>query len=89
MFEATLGGELTDAQRLAIGNAAAMTAIAEDAQARRLQGDTTVSLDDLVRCVSCARRATRDLGLHRKRERDALSSRSSSVGAGWPASLWA
>jgi hypothetical protein len=74
VFEATLGGELTDAQRLSIGNAAALTAIAEDAQVRRLQGDTTVSLDDLVRCVSCARRAVRDLGLHRKRERDTLSS---------------
>jgi hypothetical protein len=67
MFEATLGGELTDAQRLAISNAAALTAIAEDAQARRLQGDLTISLDDLVRCVSCARRAVRDLGLDDRR----------------------
>jgi hypothetical protein len=69
IFEASLGGELTPAQRLAIGNAACLSAIAEDASARRLQGDTSVCLDDLVRLVSAARRAVRDLGLDgRKRE---------------------
>src|SRR4030088_1139777 len=68
IFEATLGGALTGAQRLAIGNAAARTAIAEDASARRLQGDTSVNLDDLVRLVSAARRAVRDLGLDRGRQ---------------------
>jgi hypothetical protein len=67
-FEAELGGELTGAQRLAVHNAAALTAIAEDAQARRLAGDTSITLDDLVRATSAARRAVRDLGLDRKRE---------------------
>jgi hypothetical protein len=68
MFEATLGGKLTDAQKLAISTASALTAIAEDASARRLQGDSTVNLDDLVRLVSAARRAVRDLGLDQRRE---------------------
>jgi hypothetical protein len=67
IFEATLGGQLTDAQRLAISNAAALSAIAEDAQARRLHGDSSVNLDDLVRLVSCARLAVRDLGLDDRR----------------------
>jgi hypothetical protein len=69
-FEAALGGPLTEPQRLAVANAAALSAIAEDAQARRLAGDD-VSLDDIVRYTSAARRAVRDLGLdNRKREPD-------------------
>jgi hypothetical protein len=73
-FEAALGGQLTGAQRLAMHNAAALTAIAEDAQAKRLAGDTTITLDDLVRATSAARRAVRDLGLDRKREPTAAPS---------------
>jgi hypothetical protein len=66
MFSAELG-QLTPAQQIAVQNAAALAAIAEDAQARRLAGDPTISLDDLVRAVSAARRAVRDLGLDRRR----------------------
>lgn len=60
-FESELG-ELTPAQRIRVETAAMLSAIAEDAQARRLAGDPTVNLDDLVRAVSAARRAVRDLG---------------------------
>src|SRR5260221_2595517 len=67
-FEAALGGELTAALRLAVHNAAALSAIAEDAQAKRLAGDTSITLDDLVRATSAARRAVRDLGIGRQRE---------------------
>ncbi len=66
-FAAELG-ELTPAQRIRVETAAALTAIAEDAQTRRLGGDTSITLDDLVRATSAARRAVRDLGLDRKRE---------------------
>jgi hypothetical protein len=38
-------------------------AIAEDTRARRLAGDPSVTLDDLVRVDSAARRAVRDLGI--------------------------
>lgn len=66
-FAAELGGELSDVQRMAVQNAAALTAIAEDAQTRRLAGERNVSLDDVVRAASAARRAVRDLGLDAKR----------------------
>jgi hypothetical protein len=70
MFAVELGGQLTEAQLVAVQNAAALQAIAEDCQMRRLAGDTDVSLDDLVRAVSAARRAARDLGIinHKARE---------------------
>jgi hypothetical protein len=67
-FRRALGGELTDAQKLAVQNAAALVAISEDAQARRLAGDPAVTLDDLERTTRMARAAVRDLGLDRKRE---------------------
>ena len=66
-FAAGLGGQITDAQRLAVYNAAALTAIAEDAKARRLSGDTTVSLEDLVRLDNVAARAVKQLGIGRRR----------------------
>jgi hypothetical protein len=72
-FAAELGGHLSDVQRIAVQNAAVMVAISEDAQTRRLAGDPAISLDDIVRAVSAARRAVRDLGLDRKREPAALS----------------
>jgi hypothetical protein len=67
VFSAELG-ELTPAQQIAVQNAAALTAISEDAAMRRLSGDPGITLDDLVRATSAARRAVRDLGLDRKRE---------------------
>lgn len=66
-FAAEFGAELTPAQRIRVETAAALSAIAEDAQTRRLAGDASITLDDLVRAVSAARRAVRDLGLDRKR----------------------
>jgi hypothetical protein len=62
-FAAELGGNLTPAQRIRVETAAALSAIAEDAQTRRLAGDPAIVLDDLVRAVSAARRAVKDLGL--------------------------
>ena len=47
-FEAAIGADLTDNQRLAIGRAATLTAIAEDRRMRALAGEP-VLLDDLVR----------------------------------------
>src|SRR5262245_41789087 len=74
-FEAALGGtlKLTDAQMQAVRNAAAAVAISEDAQARRLQGDTSVSLDEVIRAARHARAAVHDLGIDRQREPDAPS----------------
>jgi hypothetical protein len=53
--------------RVRVETAAALSAILEDAQARRLAGDTSVTLNDIVRAISAARRAVRDLGIDRKR----------------------
>ena len=64
---ATELGELTPAQRVRVETAAMLSAIAEDAQTRRLAGDDGISLDDIVRATSAARRAVRYLGLDRKR----------------------
>jgi hypothetical protein len=62
-FEAALGGNLTEGQKLACSRAAVMTAIAEDARVRRLNGDTTILLDDLVRLDHTAERAVKALGI--------------------------
>jgi thioesterase domain-containing protein len=62
-FEAELGGSLSVSRRLAVERAAALVAIAEDAQARRLASDPAVSLEDLVRIDNTAVRAVRLLGL--------------------------
>src|ERR1700704_3481460 len=62
-FTAALGGQLSSEQALAVSRAAALLALSEDATARRLGGDLSVSLDDVVRLASAARRATRDLGV--------------------------
>ena len=62
-FAAEFGGKVTGSQRVRIECAAALSAIAEDAQTRRLAGDPTITLDDLVRATSAARRAVKDLGI--------------------------
>jgi hypothetical protein len=62
-FEAELGGTLSATQRLAVEQASALAAIAEDAQARRLAGDMTVSLEDLVRATNAATRAVKALNI--------------------------
>jgi hypothetical protein len=67
-FEAELGGDLTTAMHIAIERAAALTVVAEDARARRLAGDLTITLDDLVRTDRAAAAAVRALGLDRERE---------------------
>jgi len=56
-------GNLTPTQRLAVERAATLTAVSEDAQTRRLAGDHSVSLEDLVRIDNAARRAVRDLNI--------------------------
>lgn len=69
-FAAELGGQLTSAQRLAVERAATLVAIAEDARIRRLAGDTSVSLQDIVRLDNNANRAMRALGLDGKPDID-------------------
>jgi hypothetical protein len=66
-FEAAIGGDPTDNQRLAIGRAATLTAIAEDRRMRALAGEP-VLLDDLVRVERLAMQAVRNLGLDKRRE---------------------
>ena len=58
---------------MAVDTAAALVAISEDAQARRLAGDDGVSVDDAIRAASAARRAVRDLGIGKARKPDAPS----------------
>jgi len=89
-FATEIGGHITDSLRIRIETAAALSVIAEDAQTRRLAGDSSVSLDDLVRSVSAARRALRDLGIrpHAKAEQlgptlvEYIASKRSSSGVG-------
>src|SRR5262249_4284809 len=71
-FAAEIGGQLTDSLRIRIESAAALSVIAEDVQTRRLAGDSSVSLDDLVRAVSAARRALRDIGIRPNAKREQL-----------------
>src|SRR5262249_18782996 len=88
-FAAEIGGQITDSLRIRIETAAALSVIAEDAQTRRLSGDSSISLDDLVRAVSAARRALRDIGIgpHAKSEQlgptlaEYIASKRSSSGA--------
>jgi hypothetical protein len=61
-FEAELGGSVTPTMRLAIERAAALVALSEDAKARRLAGDSAVSLEDIVRTDNAAARAVKALG---------------------------
>jgi hypothetical protein len=73
LFEAALGGTVTDAQRLAVSRAALMTAIAEDARIKRLHGATDISLDDLVRLDRVAAGAVRALDMPAKPGKPTLS----------------
>jgi hypothetical protein len=67
-YEAALGPGITETQRQAARTAGMLVAMAEDATARRLAGDTAISIDDVVRAQGCADRAVKRLGLDRKRE---------------------
>jgi hypothetical protein len=71
-FAVEIGGQITDSLRIRVETAAALSVIAEDAQTRRLAGDPSVSLDDLVRAVSAARRALRDIGIKPNAKREQL-----------------
>jgi hypothetical protein len=62
-FEAEVGGNVTASQRAAIERAACLLAVAEDVRARRLAGESSVSLEDLVRIDNAAMRAVKALGL--------------------------
>jgi hypothetical protein len=46
-----------------VDRAAQLVALAEDARSRRLSGDMTVTLEDLVRIDNSAARAVRQLGI--------------------------
>jgi hypothetical protein len=71
-FTADLGGKPSAAQRLAIRHAAMMVAIAEDAAAKQLSGETA-DLDMLVRVSNLARRAVLDLHLPKADKRQGPS----------------
>jgi hypothetical protein len=71
-FAAEIGSQISDSLRIRIETAAALSVIAEDAQTRRLAGDSSISLDDLVRAASAARRALRDIGIKPNTKRDQL-----------------
>jgi hypothetical protein len=71
-FAAEIGGQITDSLRIRIETAAALSVIAEDAQTRRLAGESSISLDDLVRAVSAARRALRHIGIRPNAKREQL-----------------
>ena len=62
---AGLGGwsALTELQAAAVRKAAELAALAEDARAKRLKGDTTITLDDVVRLDRLAEQSVRRLGL--------------------------
>jgi len=62
-FEGELGGHVTEGQKLAISRAAVMTAVAEDARIRKLNGAGDISYDDLVRLDRVAAHAVRALGI--------------------------
>ena len=62
-FRKELGSSLSVAQAAAVERAAALCALAEDTRTRRLAGDTSVSLEDLVRLDSACDRAVRRLGI--------------------------
>src|SRR5262249_27116 len=60
-FEAGLGRTPTAAESAAIRNAALLSALSEAASARRLDGDSMVSFEDIVRLSRAAQAATRGL----------------------------
>jgi hypothetical protein len=62
-FETELGDNLTEGQRLGVERAAVMTAVAEDARIRKLNGASDISYDDLVRLDRVAAHAVRTLGI--------------------------
>lgn len=62
-FRRELGGPASVAQTAAIERAAALCALAEDTRTRRLAGDLSVTLEDLVRVDSAADRSVRRLGI--------------------------
>jgi hypothetical protein len=70
LLAADLGGwaELTEMQAAAVRDAAEYRALAEDARSRRLKGDGSVALDDVVRLGRLAEQCERRLGIGRKRE---------------------
>jgi hypothetical protein len=67
-FAADLGGKLSAGELLAVRRAAMLSALAEDATARQLAGET-VDLDQLVRISNLARRAVADLNLPKRDQR--------------------
>src|SRR5262245_20580113 len=63
MWTAQLGGKLTDGKLIAVERAASLVALAEDARARRLSGDLSISLNDVARLDNSANRAVNALSL--------------------------
>ena len=64
IFAAALGGMLTERQLLAVHRAAVMQAMLEDTRARRVSGDTSISVEEVLRLDNAAINALRAIGLH-------------------------
>jgi hypothetical protein len=62
-FATELGGDLTTGQHLAVGRAATLCALAEDARIRKLNGATDICFDDLVRLDHAAALAVKQFGI--------------------------
>jgi hypothetical protein len=76
---AQMPNEVTEAQRIEIERAATLLVLSEDTRARRLGGDLSISLDDLVRLDRWSAQALRRLtGMRRaampRRQRSPLDS---------------
>lgn len=67
-FESDLGGKLSSVDRLAVRRASVLVALAENAAAKELAGETT-DIDLLVRINNAARRAVADLNLPKRDKR--------------------
>ena len=64
VFAAALGNHLTERQLIAVHRAAGLLALAEDVRTRRISGDTSFSIDEVLRLDHAVTTALRALGLH-------------------------
>jgi hypothetical protein len=62
-FERALGSNLDETQRLAVARASTMVALLEDVRTRKVNGDSAVSVEEVLRLDFAAASALRQLGL--------------------------
>jgi hypothetical protein len=63
LWTEALGGDVSPVQAMAITHAAACVALCEDAQSRRLAGDTSITAETVVKFSNVAQRAIKQLAL--------------------------